>query len=242
MELLPGERLDDLQYKGLRLLQRPDAYCFTSDAVLLANLVKAGARDKVADLGAGGGIISVLIAAKRGADVMAVEFQPWAAQLCRRNALLNGLQEKISVFQGDIKGCAAALGAGAFDAVVSNPPYFKAGSGEVREEESVALSRHESTATLADICAEAAALLKNGGAFYMVHKVERMAEALTALSLHGLQPKAVTLILPKPGKGADTFVVRAVKGGRAGMKLDMLTVYEKNGEMTKEAARLYGKA
>lgn len=89
-----GERLDDLQFNGLMLIQRADAYCFTSDAVLLANSVAAGAGDKVADLGAGSGIISVIIAAKRGASVTAVEFQPWAAELARRNAELNKLSIK----------------------------------------------------------------------------------------------------------------------------------------------------
>ena len=82
--LLQGERLDDLQFGGLMLIQRADAYCFTSDAVLLANSVAVSSGDKVADLGAGSGIISVIIAAKRGANVTAAEFQPWAAQSSRR--------------------------------------------------------------------------------------------------------------------------------------------------------------
>lgn len=75
----------------------------------------------------------------------------------------------------------------------------------------------------------------------MVHKVERMAEALTLLSNHALQPKCVTLIYPKPGRQADTFIVTAVKGGRPGMKLNSLTVYNEDGSMTAEAAKMYGK-
>ena len=75
----------------------------------------------------------------------------------------------------------------------------------------------------------------------MVHKVERMAEALTHLSNNNLQPKQVTLIYPKPDRQADTFIVTAVKGGRPGMKLSSLTVYGRDGEMTAEAAKLYGK-
>ena len=34
--VLPGERLDDLQRSGMFLLQRPDAFCFGTDSVLLA--------------------------------------------------------------------------------------------------------------------------------------------------------------------------------------------------------------
>ena len=234
-----GERLDDLQFDGLMLIQRADAYCFTSDAVLLANNVAAGEKDRVADLGAGSGIISVIIAAKRGAHVAAVEFQPWAAELVRRNAQLNKLEDKISVYEGDIKGCHEHLGQ--FDIVVSNPPYFKAGSGEVRGDVRSALSRHESTCTLEDLARESALLLREGGKLYMVHKAERMAEVLTCLTLNKLQPKGVTLIYPKPGREADTFIVTAVKGGRAGMKLHSLTVYDEEGNMTAEAAKLYGK-
>lgn len=237
--LLQGERLDDLQFGGLMLIQRADAYCFTSDAVLLANSVAVSRGDKVVDLGAGSGIISVIIAAKRGANVTAVEFQPWAADLIRRNAALNNLSDKISVYEGDINGCGKVLPV--FDAAVSNPPYFRAGSGEVRGDVRSALSRHESTCTLEDLALESARLLREGGRFYMVHKVERMAEALTRLSNNNLQPKQVTLIYPKPYRQADTFIVTAVKGGRPGMKLSSLTVYGRDGEMTAEAAKLYGK-
>ena len=237
--LKDGERLDDLQYKGLMLIQQADAYCFTSDAVLLANTARVGAKDKVADLGAGSGIISVLIAAKRGASVTAVEFQDWAAELIRRNAELNKLSDKITVYEGDIKGCREELPV--FDVVVTNPPYFKAGSGEMRGDRRSALSRHESSCTLEDIAKEASCLLREGGKLYMVHKTERMAEVIFRLAQNRLETKEITLIYPKADKEADTFIVGAVKGGRAGMKLHKLIVYDEKGNMTEEAARLYGK-
>ena len=37
VELKPGERLDDLQHSGLRLIQHPDAFRFGTDSVLLAD-------------------------------------------------------------------------------------------------------------------------------------------------------------------------------------------------------------
>lgn len=241
MEIRPEERLDDLQYHGLVLIQRPDLYCFTSDAVLLANSVRAGVKDRVADLGCGSGIISVLLAYKRGCRVTGVEIQPVMAELARRNAEFNNLSDKIEVYEGDMRGCVGTLGAGSFDTVVCNPPYYKKGSGETRLNESQLLSRHESACNLSDIACTAAKLLRCGGALYMIHKSERMAEVLTALSVQGLEPKEVILIYPKRDKQADTFIVRAVKGGKAGMKLDSLIVYDDQGKMSERAQKLYGK-
>ena len=209
---------------------------FEINCVYLDGYIRPGER--VLDLGGGPGRYSIHLA-KRGANVTAVEFQPWAADLTRRNAALNNLSDKISVYEGDINGCGKVLPV--FDAAVSNPPYFRAGSGEVRGDVRSALSRHESTCTLEDLARESARLLREGGRFYMVHKVERMAEALTRLSNNNLQPKQVTLIYPKPDRQADIFIVTAVKGGRPGMKLSSLTVYGRDGEMTAEAAKLYGK-
>lgn len=57
-------RLDDLQYKGLKIYQNKDLYCFTSDAVTLANFAKIKKGDKVCDFCSGSGIIAILLSAK----------------------------------------------------------------------------------------------------------------------------------------------------------------------------------
>ena len=235
------ERLDDLQWGGLELIQKKDAYCFTSDAVLLANSVKAGAPDTAIALGAGSGILSILLAAKRGCKVTAVEFQPWAADLCRRNARLNSHEDKISVFEGDIKGCSAFLGGGGSPVAVATPPSKKAGSAKARGDLPSALPRHESTCTLSDLAAETAKLLREGGRLYMVYKTERLAEALTALSVCGLEPKELTMICPKEGSRPDTFIVCAKKGGRSGIIFKNLVVYKDDGSLSSEAEKLYGR-
>lgn len=51
--LKDGERLDDLVRDGMRLIQRPDQFCFSVDSVLLAHYVKPKAKDRIADLGTG---------------------------------------------------------------------------------------------------------------------------------------------------------------------------------------------
>ncbi|MDE6550085.1 MAG: methyltransferase [Clostridia bacterium] len=240
-ELRDGERLDDLQYCGLMLLQRPDLYCFTSDAVLLANLAQVDKGSLVADFGSGSGIISVLVAFKRSCKVTAVEIQPVMAELTARNARLNCLSDSIDVKCMDIADAPKILGKGNYDCVICNPPYFSKGSGSVRLSPEVALSRHESSCDLKGIIDSAAAVLRPKGKLYMIHKVERMAEVIACASVAGIEPKSITLIYPKADKEADTFVICCVKGGKAGIKLSHITVYDSNGKMSKQAEKLYGK-
>ena len=125
--------------------------------------------------------------------------------------------------------------------VVCNPPYFKKGSGAEREREEIALSRHESSCDLKGIVESAAKILKYGGAFYMVHKVERMAEAIGYMQAASLEVKNVTLVYPKKDKAADVFISEARKKGSSGMKLNSLVVYNDDGTMTDAAKKLYSK-
>ena len=90
------ERIDDLQYKGLKLIQDDELFCFGCDAVELANFVK-GSNADACDLGCGNGIIATLIAAKRGMRVTGVEIQPESASLAERNARLNSLADRIEI-------------------------------------------------------------------------------------------------------------------------------------------------
>ncbi len=237
-----GERLDDLEYEGLKIIQKPSLYCFSSDAVLLANLVRATSKDTIVDFGTGSGVIAILALAKtKAAKAIGIEIQKETVSLAKRNVELNNLQSKIEIINADIKDAAKIIGKESVKVVVCNPPYFKAAAGVKSDIEAVATSRTESTATLKDIIASAASILKYSGKFYMIHKSERLAEVLTELSLNKLEPKKLTLIYPKLSKGVDTFIVEAQKCGSPDMKIDSVIVYEENGDMTPWAKKLYGK-
>ncbi|HOJ81078.1 MAG TPA: methyltransferase, partial [Clostridiales bacterium] len=65
IEIKENERIDDLQYKGLKLIQKKDGFCFGIDAVLLSYFAQVPKSGRVIDLGTGTGIIAVLVAAKK---------------------------------------------------------------------------------------------------------------------------------------------------------------------------------
>ena len=209
---------------------------------MLANLAKVKKGDVAVDFGTGSGVIAVLIAAKtEAAKVYALEKQKIMCNLARKNAEHNNLSDRIEVVEGDIAQADKLIGKESVNVVVCNPPYFKKGSGAEREREEIALSRHESSCDLKGIIESAAKILKYGGAFYMVHKVERMAEAIGYMQAASLEVKNVTLVYPKKDKAADVFISEARKKGSSGMKLNSLVVYNDDGTMTDAAKKLYSK-
>ncbi len=69
MKLNENERIDDLQYKGLKLIQNANGFCFGIDAVLLSDFAQSMKRKgTVVDLCTGNGIVAILLLRKSGAN------------------------------------------------------------------------------------------------------------------------------------------------------------------------------
>lgn len=219
MELKTNERIDDLQYNQLKIIQNSEFFRFGSDAVELANFVSGGYRDRAVDLGSGSGIISILLAGKKNINVTAVEIQKDVAEMSSRSVALNGLEGKIKVLNIPMQEIGKYLPCGSQTIVVSNPPYRKADSGEVSAEDTVAISRHEIKVTLDEVIATASYLLSMGGKFYIVHQCERMAEVIAGCKKHRLEPKVLQVLTPDDNKPPHIFLLKCIKDGAEGIEV-----------------------
>ena len=196
--LLLGERIDELQRNGYRIIQNPERFCFGMDAVLLSGFARAKKQERCLDLGCGNGIIPILMEAKtEGKHFTGLEIQPESADMAKRSVALNGLQDRIDIVEGDIKDASKIFGASSFHVVTTNPPYMTAQHGLTNVYEAKTIARHEVLCNLEDIIRESARLLMPGGRFYMVHRPFRLA--------HGTQTDASGVSLRGPGAeyGAD---------------------------------------
>ncbi|MDR0426829.1 MAG: methyltransferase [Clostridiales bacterium] len=215
--LKPGERLDDLKYNGLSLIQDPGLYRFTSDAVELANFVEGGAKDYAVELGAGTGVIAVLLAAKKGIRTLAVELQQPLYDQAVRNVRLNGLSALVEVVRAPMQELPAFFRAGSATVAVCNPPYRKANSGKGQASESLLRARHETDVTFREVADAAAYALKEGGRLYLVHTAERLAEVIATLKSRRLEPKLLQMLSPGRKKPPHLFLLKCVKGAREGL-------------------------
>ena len=71
-----GERLDDLVRGDMKIIQRPDQFCFSLDSILVAHYVLIRKKDRIADLGTGTGVIALLLSTLGGEDITAFEINP----------------------------------------------------------------------------------------------------------------------------------------------------------------------
>ena len=62
--LKEGERIDDLERNGYKIIQDRKRFCFGMDAVLLSGFAQVKENEKVLDMGTGTGIIPILLEAK----------------------------------------------------------------------------------------------------------------------------------------------------------------------------------
>lgn len=240
-DLRDGERLDDLGRKGYRIIQDPSAFCFGIDAVLLTGFAKIKEGDEVVDLGTGTGIIPILLEAKtEAAHLTGLEIQEESADMARRSVSLNGLDEKISIVTGDIKEASTLLGKSAFDVVTCNPPYMIGNHGLTGENDKKIIARHEVLCSFEDVAREAAALLKPGGIFYLVHRPFRLVELFGTMTKYKLEPKRMKLVHPFVDKEPNMVLIEAKKGGNSRIAVESpLIVYKEPGVYTDEIYDIY---
>lgn len=244
MELLENERIDDLQYKGLKLIQNKDGFCFGVDSVLLSDFAKTMKKNStVVDIGTGTGIIGLLLCKKTNLKkIYGVEIQEEVAEMAKRSILLNNLQDKFEVINSDINNIFEFLEPNSIDCVVTNPPYKKVDTGVKNEDEKQMISRHEVKCTLEDVIEKGAKLLKDRGEFYMVHRAERMADIMCTLRKYRLEPKNVRFVHPKQNEKPNLILVKAIKYANEFLKIDKpLVIYGENGDYTDEINEIYGR-
>lgn len=215
-----NERLDDLQFNNLFIIQENDGYHFTSDSVILANFVKMKRGGHLIDLCSGSGVIGILAGEKNNAGkVTLVELQENLADISRRTIEYNNLTN-YEVVNSPLQGVSVTLGRECSDVVVCNPPYKKSGTASlINENTSIAIARHEITVTLEEIIEEASKLLKFGGDFYIVNKEERLTDIFVLCRKYNLEPK-ILKIRPS-SSGANIIFVKAKKGGKSGITISL---------------------
>ena len=208
---------DQLWPDGFRFLFDDGLFQPSTDSFLLGSfpLLRKGLR--VCDLGAGTGLLGLLLLAREPSlRVTNVELQAAAVELSRRNTELNGLEERVVNLQGDLREPAQMPAAGCFDLVVSNPPYFDAGRGAVaRVHAAAALRRCRTAAALRRQLLRGVPHGAHGGAVCLPAGARPGAEAPAHDTKHGRQrPQAAAFGRQKGRQGGAFRAAAAAAAGR----------------------------
>ena len=226
--------------------QHTRGYRISVDALLAAHFAEPVHGEVVLDLGAGCGIISLVLMYRwrqRIDHLIAYEYQSQLCQLIKENFSRNGYSSQCTCIQGDVHDIVRRVGAETFSLAICNPPYYQSGNGRESLDEESRIARHQVTATIKDFARGAAAAVKNGGSAVFIYPAERITELMAALSSARLEAKKLQLVYSYPGQGgaARLALVRCVKNGGIGCTvLPPLYIYaERNGPYSPEMEKLY---
>ena len=239
--LLPGERVDDLQFAGLRVIQSPAAFRFGMDAVLLADFARVRPRSRVCDLGTGTGILPLLLYGRENSITCdAVEIQPDAAERAARTMRLNGLEHTITIHNRDLREVRAFLPHAGYTLVICNPPYSPSAASLPSPKAALRTARQESDCTLDDVAAAAEWLLRDRGRLVLMLPAARLTEAFSTLQSHRLEPKRLRLVHANVSRPARLALIEAMLCVHPGMIVEApLIVKEPDGADTDELKRIY---
>lgn len=244
VELKENERIDDLEFKGLKIIQNCKGFCFGIDSVLLSDFaknIKKGAN--VIDLGTGTGIIPILLCGKTNLNkVVGVEIQPEVAEMASRSCKLNNLENKFEILNENIKNLDKIYERNSFDVVVTNPPYKKINTGVKNIEKSKLISRHEVYAEFKDYIEISNKILKDNGEIYIVHRPERLTDILFYMREYKLEPKELRFVFSNIYSKPKLVLIKGVKNAKPFLDIkNNLYIYDENGNYTEEIYRIYGK-
>ncbi|MBI5238544.1 MAG: methyltransferase [Deltaproteobacteria bacterium] len=184
----------------------------TGDTVLLSEFIPAiDSGNSIIDLGAGAGALLLLLAWKTEASrIVGVEIDENASALARRNIEENGLSGRVEVINADYRTLPDMFGEGAFNIIVSNPPYGKAGSGRQCAAHERNAARSEVYGALRDLIAVSKHLAGKDGRIFYVFTAARLKEMLRELEDAGLRPARLSFKINAGEKKPKVFLVEAI--------------------------------
>ncbi len=194
--------------------QPADGYCFNSDSIFLYDFIASfSPRGRLLDVGAGVGVIGLLLARDFPVSLTMVEKQDIMAELAERNARINGIDAK--VVRADFLDFSSGE---QFDLVVSNPPFYH---GDVVQSENSHINacRYNTHLPIAPFFRQVKRLLKPRGRFLFCYDASQIVDLLANLAEAGLRAEDIRFVHPKKDRPAKLVMIHARNQSKARSKV-----------------------
>lgn len=231
---------DILGYKGLKLYQDPDCFCFSLDSVVLANYCKIRKRDaNIVEFCSGNGVVSIIMSRRTNAKIVGVEIQKKLYDMANESLDYNNLNDRITFINDDIKNFVKDKD-NYVDLIVCNPPYFKYDeSNKINDSIEKQIARHELCINIDEICSCASKILKDNGKLCIVHRTDRFTDVYDAMKKYRIEPKRIKFIYNNEDSQAEMFLIEGQKNAGTGLIIDKpLLVRNLDGSYSDEYKKL----
>lgn len=233
---------DLVGYENLKIVQNTEYFNFSLESVLLPRFceIKKG-KLKIMDLCTGNAPIPLILSTLTSSNIIGIEIQKEIYDLAVQSVCINNLQDRISLFNMDVRNIASEFNTDSFDLITCNPPYFKyVESSNINDNSVKSIARHEISITLEDIIKIGRKLLKNNGSLVIVHRTDRLSEIIKLMEDNNLAPKRIRFIYPKTGENSNLVLIDARKNGNVGLKvLPPIICHNEDGSYTEEVLNMF---
>jgi tRNA1(Val) A37 N6-methylase TrmN6 len=236
IEATPVFTEDRLLGGRVRLRQPAAGYRVAIDPVFLAAAVPAEPHQSILDVGCGAGAAMLCLAARvPHSRVVGLEMRRDLVRLAGDNAILNGMESRVSTMIGDLLHAPPRLSPGAFDHVMANPPHLESGRATSAMLPGKAEATIEGAADLAAWVRFALAMVRPKGSVIFIHRADRI-DALLAEIAGRAGEVVVYPLWPRQGQSAIRVLLRARKQIAAPARLAPgLVLHEPDGRLTTAA-------
>jgi len=167
---------DYFRFKGFTIRQERTAMKVGTDGVLLGSWAPAPHRGCILDVGSGTGLIAIMMAQRCGARVTALEIDRDAFLQARENIENCMWHHRIDLIHQSFQDYCKSH-TGAFDVIVSNPPWFRNALPSPTSGRNKA--RHNSVLPWSDLLEGGTRLLKDSGVLSLILPYEEAGELIT---------------------------------------------------------------
>jgi tRNA1Val (adenine37-N6)-methyltransferase len=238
-KILEDETLDVLLKEKVAVIQSKKGYRFSLDAVLLAHFLRVRDGETIVDLGAGSGVIPLILCFLHSSlHVAGIEIQAAMVERALRSAAWNGFEQRMKIVQGDVCSVEQIFSPQSFDGAICNPPYLGLKRGRINPDPERRVARHEIRASLRHFLQAGFYLLRDKGKMALIYPAGRAVELLQAMREESLEPKRMRWVHSFPTSEAALVLVEGVKGARSEVTVvPPLVVYEEPGIYTEEVKK-----
>jgi len=157
---------DIIKFKDFDIVQKDNQMKVSTAGILLGAWCDTHDCHKVLDIGTGTGVIALIIAKKnQAAEIDAIEIDDLAYVEAQHNVDHSSSGHRINVLKGDIREF-ALKGAGPYDHIVCNPPFFSGGTLTDHQDKDAV--RHTTKLGHGDLLIAVSKLLQEDGYFSVI--------------------------------------------------------------------------
>ncbi len=234
--------VDALLGGRIRLAQPRRGARVAVDAILLAAAVEARPGERLLELGAGVGAVSLCVAARlAGCEILGLEREADLVALANANAAANGMSARCRFVAGDVADPPREIREAApYAAVFLNPPHLAAAAADPPPQTLRRRAFVEEGAGLPVWIRTAHRLLAHAGRILLIHRADRLDEVIAALRPRRLFGDIRILpVQPRTGEPARRVIVHARKGLRSpATLLPPLVLHRAGGGWSEAAERI----